>query len=355
MPTAQNLILTDEQLEHFESVYARYRLVHEDPANCTPMITVAVAPWWTSEKPTWEEQLADPMVMLEDHLGAIRSCLEIGDDGVPVIRVDFGTAQVPAAFGCELGIPENNTPAARTHSLKNIQDVYALEKPPLDAGWYGKLDEWTALWLEHLPKGVHIQHPDIQSAFNSALLIRGSDLLMDMYDDPEAVGALLDLVTDFMIDMTRHVREAITDDPDWFFDWGCLWKGSARISNCSMHMISAEFYREQVLPRDIRFMEAMGGGRIHYCGSQGEVIDDFCTIPSLTGLDIDVGCHDPFEVCERLPEHVVLHINPPVGSPVMERLLAGDWPKKRNLIVGAWAPSLEEGRELLGWVRKSVP
>ena len=30
----------------------------------------------------------------------------------------------------------------------------------------------------------------------------------------------------------------ISDDPDWFFDWGALWKGAARISNCSMHMIS---------------------------------------------------------------------------------------------------------------------
>ena len=354
MPKSQTLILSDEQLEHFESVYARYRLMHEDPPNATPMITVVVGRWM-QDRPTWEEMLADPMLMLNDQLADIRSNLSIRDDSVPTVRVDFGTAQVPAAFGCELGIPENNTPAARTHSLENIQDVYALEKPPLDAGWYGKLDEWTALWLEHLPKGVHIQHPDIQSAFNSALLIRGSDLLMDMVDDPVAVNALMDLVTDFMIDMTRHVREAITDDPDWFFDWNSLWKGSARLSNCSMHMISPEFYREQVLAHDARFLNAMGGGRIHYCGSQREVIDDFCTIPGLTGLDIDVGRHDPYEVAERLPENVVLSINPPPYSSIMKRLLSGDWPQKRNLIVGTWANSLEEARELLGKLREAVP
>jgi len=354
MTAKPDLVLTDEQLEHFESVCARYRLMAEDPANSTPMITMGVARWM-QDRPSWEELLADPMVMLNDHLETIRTKLALLDDSVPAIRVDFGTAQVPAAFGCELGVPENSLPAARSHSLNNIRDAHKLDKPPLDAGWFGKLDEWTALWLEHLPKGVHIQHPDIQSAFNSALLIRGTDLLTDMYDDPEAVSVLMDVITDFMIDITRHVREAITDDPDWFFDWDCLWKGSARLSNCSMHMISPDFYRDQVLPHDTRFVDAMGGGRIHYCGSQGEVIDDFCSIPSLTGLDIDVGLHDVYELCERIPEHIVLNINPQPGSPLMERLLAGDWPKKRNLIVAAWACSLEEGKELLERLREAVP
>jgi len=354
MQTTPDLTLTDEQLAHFESVYSRYRLMAEDPSNSTPMITMGVARWM-QDRPTWEEQLADPLVMLNDQLEDIRIKLALQDDSVPSVRVDFGTAQVPGAFGCELGIPENSLPAARSHSLHDIRDVYELEKPPLDAGWYGKLDEWTEIWLENLPKGVHIQHPDIQSAFNSALLIRGSDLLVDMYDDPEAVGALLDLVTDFMIDMMRHVREAITDDPDWFFDWGNLWKGSARLSNCSMHLISPDFYREQVLAHDARFLEAMGGGRIHYCGSHGEVIDDFCGIPGLTGLDIDVGRHDPYEVADRLPEHVVLWINPPPDSLITKRLLSGDWPKKRNLIVGSWANSLEEAKDLLGRLRGAMP
>jgi len=62
-----------------------------------------------------------------------------------------------------------------------------------------------------------------------------------------------------------------------------------------------------------------------------------------------------YELCERIPEHIVLNINPQPGSPLMERLLAGDWPKKRNLIVAAWACSLEEGKELLERLREAVP
>ena len=77
---------------------------------------------------------------------------------------------------------------------------------PSMPGWYGKLAEWTAIWKEHLPEGVHIQHPDIQSAFNSAHLIRGNDILTDFFDHPAELDLLLDKVTDFMLAITRTPR-----------------------------------------------------------------------------------------------------------------------------------------------------
>ncbi len=39
------------------------------------------------------------------------------------------------------------------------------------------------------------------------------------------------------------------------------------------------------------------------------------------------------------------------GTPAMERLLAGDWPAKRNIIIKSHCASLEEGRDLLGRLR----
>lgn len=307
--------------------------------------------------PTWEERLADPLVMLRAELDSLRPHLEIGDDKVPTVRVQFGTAQVAAAFGCRIVIPENNLPAAGSHVLARAEDVHDLGIPPVDAGWYGRLAEWTEIWKRNLPAGVHIQHPDIQSAFNSAHLIRGNDILTDFYDHPEEVGILLDKVTDFMVAITRHTKAMISNDPEWFFDWGAMWKGAARISNCSMQMISPELYREHVLPRDIRFFDRIGGGRMHYCGITGTVIDDFFRLPVLTGLDVDCGRHDFFALCARAPARVVLM---PTGafapsSPVMKRLLQGDWPAKRNIIIPVWAASVEEGRRLLEQLRTAMP
>lgn len=349
-----NLSLDDRQLERFDDMYNRYRLLHEDPEGCRPMIIIN-AP--VEGLPTWEERLADPLVMLGAELDALRPHLEIGDDRVPTVRVQFGTAQVAAAFGCRVVVPENNLPAAGSHVLAESVDVNGLAIPALDSGWYGKIADWTAIWKNNLPPGIHIQHPDIQSAFNSAHLIRGNDILMDFYDDPESVDLLLDKVTDFMINITRHTKAMISDDPDWFFDWGSLWKGCARISNCSMQMISPELYREHVLPRDIRFFETVGGGRMHYCGITGAVIDEYFKVPSIAGLDVDCEFHDFFGLCERTPSNVVLTqtIAYDPASEAIQRLLRGDWPGKRNIVVNVSARSVEEGRVLFERLKASMP
>ena len=354
MDLKTSLPINRAELRRFEDIYARYRRLHETPGNCRPMIIVK-AP--VEGLPAWEERLADPLVMLRTELDSLRPHLEIGDDRVPTVRVQFGTAQVSAAFGCHMHVPENNLPAAGSHVLARAEDVYKLAMPSLDAGWYGKLADWTKIWKQHLPPGVHIQHPDIQSAFNSAHLIRGNDIFTDFYDHPEEVNALLDLVTDFMIAVTKHAKSTISNDPDWFCDWGAMWKGCARISNCSMQMISPALYREHVLPRDARFFESIGGGRMHYCGINGEVIDDFFKVPAITGLDVDHTYHDFFELCERAQRDIVLIPTGAFGqnSKELKRLLSGDWPKKRNIVIVAGASSVVEGRNLLERLRAAIP
>ncbi|MEI6168288.1 MAG: uroporphyrinogen decarboxylase family protein [bacterium] len=338
---------------HFEEVYARYRLLHDDPERCRPMIIINTP----VQLPVWEERLADPLVMLQAELDLLRPHLDIRDDRVPTVRVQFGTAQVAAAFGCQMVIPGNNLPAAGSHVLTAAGAVHGLKLPALDAGWYGKLMEWTELWKKHLPTGVHIQLPDIQSAFNSAHLIRGNDILTDFYDCPEDVDLLLDKVTDFMLAITQRLKSTIGDDPEWFFDWGAMWKGAARISNCSMQMISPALYREHILPRDVRFFDTLGGGRMHYCGMTADVIDDFMKVPAITGLDVDCTHHDFFALCERAPARLVLMPTGEFGgnSPELMRLLQGDWPCKRNIVIMAGASSVADGRRLLEQLRASIP
>lgn len=343
-----DLTLTDAHHAHYADMCARYRRLYTDPDDCEPMFIINTP----LEQPTWEERLADPLVMLRSEIDALRPHLEIGDDRVPTVRVQFGTSQIAAAFGCPVFVPENNLPACGGHILHNARDVYAMAVPDINAGWYGKLWEWQALWLRNLPAGLHIQHPDIQSAFNSAHLVRGNDILTDFYDDPAALDHLLDLVTDFMIKVTHHARAMITTDNAWFFDWGALWKGAARISNCSMHMIRPRFYREHVLQRDMRFFSAMGGGRMHYCGSPDEVIDDFFRAPQITGLDYDSQYHDLWSLAARAPRQLTLlqWCKPDA----VKRLLAGDWPAKRNFILLLSCDSVDEGREMLQTLRSGA-
>jgi hypothetical protein len=346
------LDLSNYQRNRLENVTEKYKQMHNDPANCEPKFIINTP----TVLPDWEERLSDPLVMLKANLDALQPHFDIEDDRVATVRVDFGTAQVAAAFGCDLVIPTNNLPAAANHVLKNIEDVFQLKKPSLDAGWYGKLKEWTEVYLQNLPEGVHIQHPDIQSCFNTAHLIRGNDILLDFYDKPKELGVLLDLVTEYMTELIIYLKTMISSDKEWFYDWGALWKGSARISNCSMHMISPDFYTEHILPRDLQLLRNIGGGRVHYCGTSGQVIQEFFKNPEVSGLDFDGNHHVIREISKLVPEKaVLLQWMDPVDNQfkIIDRLLDGDWPEKKNIIFQFNADSVQEGKELLAGLKNS--
>lgn len=346
------LRINDNQLERFENIYARYKQMYTDPDNCTPMIIVDVP---VEGLPPFDVMFDDPLAMLAARLEMLRPHLEIGDDRVPTIRVEFGTGQIASAFGCETYVPDNELPCAKAPVINSIDEIYKMKKPSKDAGLYSKLTMFTGIFLENLPEGVHIQHPDIQSPFNNAHLLRGSDLFLDMYDDPDATDTLLGNITDYMIDMIPYLKKMTSDDDEWFFDWGALWKGKARISNCSTTMISPEMYSRYVLPQDMRLMKAIGGGRMHYCGTSGKVIDEFFKNHEIAGLDYDPNLHDMWDLAERTPKSVILQQTIKFDTKAGQRLLSGDWPRKRNIIIQTNAGSVEEGKYILNKLKYSIP
>jgi len=352
-PDKNNFIVDDYHLERFENLYARYRCLFENPIAALPMIIINVSP---ENMPTWQQQLNDPLVMLKAQLETLRLHFAIEDDCVPVLRVNFGTGQVAAAFGCQLIEPSGSLPAVKGPVIKNIQEIHELPTPGLDAGWYPKLKKWTEIWQEHLPEGIHIQHPDIQSPFNTAHLVRGNDIFTDFYDNPEEVGLLLKKITDYMIDLIPYLRKMIHAEDDWFFDWGSMWKGTCRISNCSTDMIGPELYLKYVLPQDMRFIKSAGGGRIHYCGTSGRVIGEFLKNSEVTGLDCDAKYHDIWDLAKIVPENLTLVLQE-YGKPFphINRLLAGDWPAKKNVILITEADSVSEAKEILTKLRLSIP
>jgi hypothetical protein len=341
---------SDRELERFESIYGKYRRMHLEPRNATPMFIVNTP----VERHSWEEKLENPGVMLEDDLRVIRAHADLGDDRVPSTRVSFGTAQIAAAFGCGIFLPPDNLPCAKDHVLDDIGKVRHLEKPGRGDGWYGKLFRFSEFYLENMPEGVQLQMPDIQSTFNNAHLIRGNDIIFDFYDNPEKLGILLDIVTDYMIDLVPILKPYTTDFDEWFFDWGCLWKGRARISNCSAHLISPAMYRDFVYERDRRLIESIGGGRVHYCGSYPEVIENFAKIPGLSGFDYDDSLHPLERICGIVPEEVPVFCWAGATSPTVQKLLSGNWPDKGNIIIGVDAKSAEEGADILKRLRKAA-
>jgi hypothetical protein len=352
MEASRDYLKVNEKIQsHIKDVNARYKKLYESPDDCQPMIVVNTP----LDLPCWEERLNDQEVMLKAELDSLRPHFEIGDDRVPTVRVQFGTAQLAAAYGCDIYIPPNSLPAASSHVLNRIEDAYDLTIPDVNAGWYSKLHEWTDMWLKVLPEGIEIQHPDIQSAFNTAHLVRGNDIFLDFYDNPEALDALLSNVTEFMIKITRLLKSNISNDTEYFYDWGSLWKGTARISNCTMQLLPLEFYDNHIKKHDVRFFDEVGGGRIHYCGDSRDMAQDFMSLDNICGGDVWPPYKSSLmDMCSDIPSDKTPWI--PTGgrdSEVCQAILNRAFPGKRNIILSANAPDVESGKALLNDLREA--
>ena len=111
-------------------------------------------------------------------------------------------------------------------------------------------------------------------------------------------------------------------------------------------------YRDFILERDIRFLDSIGKGRIHYCGTYPEVIESFIHIPSVTGFDYDDSLHRLGDVCSLAPENVPVFCWTNSDSVTMKTILSGAWPEKRNVIYGINTDSAEEGKAILRELRE---
>ncbi len=334
-------------LEHIKKTEQKYKALNNNYKSCEPLVNISISP---KNLAPIDKVLDSPQKMLEWSKQIADLHLEIKDDYIPMVRVEFGTAQIAAAFGSELAYFEGSLPAAKTHPLRNIDDVYTMSMPDMNHQLGQKLIEYSKYYKANLAGLYPFQHPDVQSTFNSAHLIRGNDILYDFYDNSKEVRTLLAKVTDYMIYWIEQSKPYITDIEGMFYDSGGLWKGGARISNCSLQMISPALYDEFIIKEDKRFLKAMGGGRIHYCGEHKQILKSLFTINEMYSLEIDSQYHDICEVCEQAPENVtVMFCDWSVGNTNqkwLDKLLSGEIPKKRNILIQGKADSLYDAQKL---------
>ncbi|MCL2055718.1 MAG: hypothetical protein FWH02_00690 [Oscillospiraceae bacterium] len=292
-----------------------------------------------------KELITSPKIMLDRQLKGIQAHLEIGDDVIPQVGIAFGTGQIAHAFGCEMRVPTDSPVCATGNLQRGPREIAAMDMPDLDAGWFAKAYEYTEYFLENKPSWVEMEVLDLQSALNNAYLVRGDDLLYDFYDDPEGVELLLEKMTDYQIAQTKRYREFIGAETGVLYDWSVAWKGGGRVADCAVHMISTDFYDDFIKKHDARIIRELDGGRIHYCGAYHDgLVASLGDIPGMTGFDLDGKYHDPWQISREIPDDIPLLVY--ITQEQTDRLLSGDIPEKRNLILQVWTSCQEEAKEL---------
>lgn len=281
---------------------------HYRPIPHLPVVVHCPPPDWPQS--SMDEIQTDMEKMLVSELSWIYASGLITDDRLPTIRANYGTGILPSLFGCELKRFERDIlPAALPlHDTDRIRALVDAGVPDLRGGLGGRVLDTVSFYVEALapyPKlreWIKIDLADTQGPLDAAEIIWGSEIFMQMYEEPELVHAFLDLVTDTMAAFTR-AHQAVDGLP---FDSPTNPLGRVCIREDVGVMISGAMYDEFCKPRTRRLLDEFGGS-IHWCGDAKAWWHSLMTLRNLHAVNPYQGeFYDPVEMHQACREAGVM-------------------------------------------------
>lgn len=220
-----------------------------------------------------EEIHSDVEKMAYNELVGVLPVVEMENGGVPMIRANYGVGILPAAFGLKCRIVAGNMPWVDAVGQEGVRAILSRGVPDFTDEMSVKVLDTYAFYNEMLkgyPKcreAIKIYQPDYQGPFDAAELIYGTDILLDLYDEPELVTELLELVTKTYEVGLRKIMPYLNDKiGDCIGQWQFVFPGNILLRDDSAVNLSPTMYEEFVRPYDDRLLEAFECGSMHFCG-----------------------------------------------------------------------------------------
>ena len=247
------------------------------------------------------QALADPEKMLHNELvhafgTSIAYHDRVGDDLPYTIRANMGTVLIASLFGARVEQVDENPPWVRP---LDTADVYRfiLDRDAHDyaQGWCPRVVERYRFYRHTLgdyPKLsalVKLVLPDLQGPLDTAELLRGSEIYLDFYQQPELVGRALGAIAEAQVGFARYLGGLglISDGPEGLVhQHATMIRGSILLRNDSAIMLSPRMYADHVAPHDAYVLREMGGGGVHSCGRFEHQMPGFLALADLQCIDL---------------------------------------------------------------------
>lgn len=217
-----------------------------------------------------------------DHRVLVEANLRCAEDfGIDQVSTISDPYRETAAFGAEIRYHENSVPECVRPPLADVEaGVTPLSslRPPVPDSHVRMRDRIDAVRLYREQAGDRysilgwVEGPAALSADLRGL----SEFLMDLMEEPEWSGDLLDLATETAIHFALAQIAAGAD--------------TIGVGDAICSQISGEVHRELVLPRQRRLMDAIQAAgarvRLHICGQTRQLWEGLRTLP-INILDCD--------------------------------------------------------------------
>jgi len=249
-----------------------------------PPLTLSFPPPVSVHNYTYYETFMDPAKMLINQLEtSVYPHLIVKDDAVPSVRANYGIVVMPASFGCQIKVPQNDMPWITSRIFgEERPDPDRLGEPIFNEGLPGKVLETERFFSDKLENtGIHVYLADTQGPFNIAHLLMGERVFIDIYKYPEELKEILSKAADAYISYSKIQKEIIGEPLDeGAHGWdrmdgpSGIWmgRGGVRLCDDSAAMLSPKHYDEFCVTFNSRCLEPFSGGMWHSCGKISHIL-----------------------------------------------------------------------------------
>jgi methanogenic corrinoid protein MtbC1 len=239
-----------------------------------------------------EKYYFDPETRVETRREIDKKLYErFGDVGLgdpnpkPKPTITFGMVMLPAVFGCEIVYKRDALPWAMPLNLSE-DEVMKLEEPDI---FYSHPMTDMIKQIEHLKDkyGKVVGDINTTGVLNLALKIRGDQLYIDFFENPDLSHHLLKICTESIIQLFKFnlktTGTGALDVTPMCDPRLCV------LPNCTVEQISLDNYEEFVLDYDNQVADACPPVGIHHCGSVDQVMDGYAKVHHLEFIEIGFG------------------------------------------------------------------
>jgi len=127
--------------------------------------------------------------------------------------------------------------------------------------------------------GVKSGLMNIHAPYTTAHQLFGEEIFYLMSDDPNGAMVVFNKIWDIYQAIFNRIRAEIGAPP----------ANRIYLGDCSASMLSAEQYREVVLPANQAIAAQFSNAGYHSCGPSTHLLNDFATIPGITSIELGAG------------------------------------------------------------------
>lgn len=228
----------------------------------------------------YSEAFEDPEKMLFNELlwsfASVYNSVRLKDYHPLHIRSNLGVGIIPSLFGAKCRIVNENMPWVENFDKdEDISRIIETGVPDINTGLGAKVIQHYKYFhdrLKEYPKcyeGIHISQPDLQGPFDIAHLLIGAKIFYMLYDAPDVIHRLLEIITKTYMKFRKKIEPLLTDQAgeNNVYVHGAIYGGKVVIKDDTATInLSEDMYEEFSMSYNRQILMEFNGGCIHHCG-----------------------------------------------------------------------------------------